>query len=40
LYAALHDLDDRGCQVVFLEQVPEEAGWGGVRDRMERASRA
>jgi L-threonylcarbamoyladenylate synthase len=39
LYAALHELDDRGCRVVFVEQVPDEAEWVGVRDRLERASR-
>jgi len=34
LYASLHELDDRGCRVVFVEQVPDEAAWAGVRDRL------
>jgi len=38
LYASLHELDDRGCRVVFVEQVPDEAAWAGVRDRLARAS--
>ena len=40
LYAALHELDDRGCGVIFVERVPDEPEWLGVRDRLERASRS
>ena len=39
LYAALHELDDRGCRVVYVERPPNDAEWAGVRDRLERASR-
>lgn len=39
LYAALHDLDERGCAVVFAQRVPEDGAWAGVRDRLQRASR-
>ena len=38
LYAALHELDDQGCRHVFVEAVPTEATWEGVRDRLARAS--
>jgi L-threonylcarbamoyladenylate synthase len=39
LYAALHELDDRGAGVVFVERVPTGEEWDGVRDRLERATR-
>lgn len=39
LYAALHELDESGCRVIFVERVPDEAAWLGVRDRLERASK-
>jgi L-threonylcarbamoyladenylate synthase len=39
LYAALHELDDLGCGVIFVERVPDEPEWLGIRDRLERASR-
>ena len=38
LYATLHELDERGCEVVFVERVPNDVEWNGVRDRLERAS--
>jgi L-threonylcarbamoyladenylate synthase len=38
LYAALHELDERGCEVVLVEAVPATAEWAGIRDRLERAS--
>jgi L-threonylcarbamoyladenylate synthase len=38
LYATLHMLDDTGCDVVFVERVPEGPEWAGVRDRLERAA--
>lgn len=38
LYDTLHALDDAGCEVVFVERVPEEVAWEGVRDRLGRAS--
>lgn len=39
LYAALHELDDRGCELILAEQVPDAPEWAGVRDRLRRASR-
>lgn len=39
LYATLHDLDEAGYEVVFVERVPETDAWAGVRDRLERAAR-
>jgi L-threonylcarbamoyladenylate synthase len=38
LYAALHELDDQGCRRIFVEEVPLESTWEGVRDRLARAS--
>jgi L-threonylcarbamoyladenylate synthase len=40
LYAALHELDDAGCDVIFVEQVPDGPAWLGVRDRLARAARS
>ena len=40
LYATLHDLDEAGYDVVFVERVPDNDAWAGVRDRLERASRS
>lgn len=40
LYAALHELDDRGCAVIAVESLPPDDGWDGVRDRLRRASTA
>jgi L-threonylcarbamoyladenylate synthase len=39
LYAVLHELDESGCRVIFVERVPDELAWLGVRDRLERASK-
>jgi L-threonylcarbamoyladenylate synthase len=39
LYATLHDLDEAGSDVVFVQRVPDGDAWAGVRDRLERASR-
>lgn len=39
LYAALHDLDARGCDVILIERVSDDDAWAGVRDRIERAAR-
>ena len=38
LYASLHDLDD-SCDLIYVEQVPDDTTWVGVRDRLQRASR-
>lgn len=37
-YAALHTLDEAGCGLVLVEQVPDSPAWAGVRDRLERAA--
>ncbi len=38
LYAALHELDRAGCDLILIEQVPDAPGWRAVRDRLQRAS--
>ena len=38
LYAALHRLDDAGCDVIVIAEVPEGAAWTAVRDRLRRAT--
>jgi L-threonylcarbamoyladenylate synthase len=38
LYAALHDLDDAGVDVIVVEETPEGSEWLAVRDRLARAS--
>lgn len=38
LYAALHELDDRGCSVVAVARPPAGDEWTGVRDRLARAT--
>ena len=38
LYAALHSLDDAGCDVVVVEKLPETNAWLAVRDRLARAA--
>jgi L-threonylcarbamoyladenylate synthase len=38
LYAALHALDDAGCDAVVVEELPGTPGWEAVRDRLGRAS--
>ncbi|HYJ79145.1 MAG TPA: L-threonylcarbamoyladenylate synthase [Longimicrobiaceae bacterium] len=40
LYAALHELDGRGCRVIYAEAVPKGVEWAGVRDRLRRAATA
>jgi L-threonylcarbamoyladenylate synthase len=40
LYGALHAMDDSGCSLVVVEQVPDSAEWAGVRDRLSRASKS
>lgn len=40
LYAALHHLDDIGCDLVLVEDVPATPQWAGIRDRLRRASEA
>jgi L-threonylcarbamoyladenylate synthase len=38
LYSALHDLDEQGCDLVLVQQVPDLPPWHGVRDRLRRAA--
>lgn len=38
LYAVLHEMDDAGAEVIWVEQVPAGPAWEGVRDRLRRAS--
>lgn len=38
LYAALHALDEAGCHLILVEEVPPEGAWEGVRDRIRRAA--
>lgn len=39
LFAALHALDEAGCDVVLIEAVPEDdERWWAVADRLRRAS--
>lgn len=39
LYAALHSLDEAGCDLILADDVPEGPDWAGVRDRLARAGR-
>jgi L-threonylcarbamoyladenylate synthase len=39
LYAALHDFDRQGCDLILVERPPERPEWAAVLDRLERASR-
>jgi L-threonylcarbamoyladenylate synthase len=39
LYAALHDADQRGGDVLWIQQPPDEPSWQAVRDRILRATR-
>src|SRR5262249_46307512 len=38
LYAALHALDDEGCETILVAEVPADPAWAAVRDRLTRAS--
>jgi L-threonylcarbamoyladenylate synthase len=40
LYAALHELDDAGCDVILIDSPPDAPAWAGVRDRLRRAATA
>jgi L-threonylcarbamoyladenylate synthase len=37
LYAALRDMDQAGCELILVEQPPQEAAWAGVNDRLRRS---
>jgi L-threonylcarbamoyladenylate synthase len=38
LYAALHELDAHGVEVIVVAAPPDDDAWLGVRDRLARAS--
>ncbi len=38
LYGYLHECDDRGAQLVVIEELPTGSAWDGIRDRLQRAS--
>lgn len=38
LYDALHDADTAGCSVLLIEDVPADAAWDAIRDRLTRAA--
>lgn len=38
LYATLHRMDDAGCDLILVEEVPDTPAWAGVRDRLKRAA--
>lgn len=38
LYHELHRLDQLGCDMILVEQVPDGPAWEGVRDRLNRAA--
>lgn len=38
LYQTLHALDELKCDLIFVEDVPQDSAWDGVRDRLKRAS--
>jgi L-threonylcarbamoyladenylate synthase len=38
LYAALHDLDARDYNVVYVVRPPADAAWEGIHDRLRRAA--
>jgi L-threonylcarbamoyladenylate synthase len=38
LYAALHRLEDAGCEVLVIAAAPEGGAWAAVRDRLRRAA--
>ena len=38
LYAALHELDAAGVGLILIEDVPANAAWDAVRDRLQRAA--
>ncbi|HWE23160.1 MAG TPA: L-threonylcarbamoyladenylate synthase [Myxococcales bacterium] len=38
LYAAMRDLEDRGCTSICIESVPSSPEWDAIRDRLTRAA--
>ena len=40
LYAALRELEDRGCGCILIEEVPAGGEWEAIHDRLRRAASA
>ena len=38
LYAALHEADAAGCEVLLVELPPDEPAWAAIHDRLRRAT--
>jgi L-threonylcarbamoyladenylate synthase len=38
LYAALHECDQTGAELIVVEQVPESSEWRAIADRLQRAA--
>ena len=38
LYSVLHELDEEGWDVIYVETPPEEPAWAGIHDRLRRAA--
>ncbi len=38
LYAAMHAVDDAGCDIACVELPPDAPEWAGVNDRLRRAA--
>jgi L-threonylcarbamoyladenylate synthase len=40
LYAALHEADASGCEILLIALPPDEPAWAALHDRLQRASRS
>ncbi len=38
LFAVLRDFDAQGVKLIWIENLPADAAWDGVRDRLQRAA--
>ncbi len=38
LFAVLREFDDQGVKLIWIESLPDDAPWDGVRDRLQRAA--
>ncbi len=38
LYAALHELDEAGVELILIEEVPNTSSWEAIKDRLRRAT--
>ena len=38
LFAVLRDFDEQGVRLIWIESVPDQEEWDGVRDRLQRAA--